>query len=1206
MKRFDMLTGPLDGVHLIEASAGTGKTYAIAGLYLRLIIEKGLPVSRILVVTFTTAATGELRDRIRNRIRDLAACLDGAAGGNIDDLTRELARRHAGDERARACLDAALRDFDEAAIFTIHAFCQRMLVENAFESRSLFDTALMTDQRSLVREIAQDFWRLSMHDQPGYRMRFLEKMTPDYLTSLLLSRSLDPEFAVVPEPGGRTRVDIGKELDGLDSTVRGLFVSIGDIWRAGREEISAILENDPGLKRNLYPNKSLPAWFSALDAFFAAGDPYGVFDKLNKFSAAVIAESMKGGGAPPRHLFFDEVDRFLAAFGAFSAAMDGYILRFKHDLFDYFKDELARRKEEKNIRGFNDIIADMYDAVASGEGSLVTMVRRRFEAALIDEFQDTDPLQYRIFMTLFAREGGMLYLIGDPKQAIYAFRSADIFAYLRARQRVEDRATLAQNRRSTPELVGAVNTIFSRAGNPFIFEGIEFSPVDAAAAEKDVPLLIDTEKRAPFTIWTFEKNSDDKEGETGKGAAEAAAAKATAAEIARLVSGGRSGAIMQGDRGILPRDIAVIVRKNDQARLVLDELKRRGVPGVLYGSESVFVSHEADEMALLLEAIAEPGREGLVRAACSTDIVGMDGNSIFRMLEDEREWEAVLDRFRRYHDEWKERGFIAMFSLVQSDLSVRPRLLSLDGGERRVTNLLHLAELLHRAEAEEKLGMEGVVKWLSARRRAEGETADEHQIRLETDENAVTLVTVHRSKGLEYPVVFCPYLWSEHEDKAVDFIFHAPPDYHAALDIGGKSEEHRERARLERLAESVRLMYVALTRAKQRCYISWGKIKKTGSSAPAYLFHFAGRVAAGPEAVSQTSVCAERCNGLTYEALIGELHELADEAGGTIAVEALPDGDGPRFEQEETPPEALACRKFTRAIPSIWGIASYSSLSASAHRAREHRDIDIMPEPPAPAKALPDVKDIFAFPKGAKAGSCIHAVFEHYDFTASIEGENGNLIDDALARYGIGGEWRPAIAEMVQNVIATPLSGMIPGLTLDRIGRDKRLHEMEFYFPLKEITSAGFASFINDALLTGGTAGFAAAIESLDFKAVKGFLRGFIDMVFEYEGRYYIVDWKSNYLGGTRAEYAREAINAAMAGYNYILQYHLYTVALHNYLSVRLPDYDYDAHFGGVFYLFVRGVNPAGGSDFGIFHDLPPKRLIEAMRICLIESGGGQ
>ncbi len=1204
MKRFDLLTSPLDGVRLIEASAGTGKTYAIAGLYLRLIIEKGLPVSRILVVTFTTAATGELRDRIRNRIRDLAACLDGAACGDNDDLTRELARRHAGDERVSARLRDALRDFDEAAIFTIHAFCQRMLVENAFESRSLFDTALMTDQRSLVREIAQDFWRLSMHDQPAYRMRYLEKMTPDYLTSLLLKHSLDPGFAVVPEPGGRTREDIGEELDGLDSSVRGLFTSIADIWRDAGKEISAILEKDPGINRKRYRGDWLAGWMSGLDAFFAAGDPYGVFAKLSKFGTVAIAEAMKDGAAPPRHLFFDEVDRFLAAFGAFSSAMGGYILRFKHDCFGYFKNELARRKQEKNIRGFNDIIADMYDAVASGEGSLVAMVRKRFEAALIDEFQDTDPLQYRIFMTLFAREGGMLYLIGDPKQAIYAFRSADIFAYLRARQKVEDRATLAQNRRSTPELVGAVNSIFSRAGNPFIFEGIEFSPVDAAAAENEVPPLIDTKQQAPFTIWKFEKNSDDKKGETGKGAAEAAAAKATAAEIARLVSGGRSGAIMLGDRGILPRDIAVIVRRNDQARLVLDELKSRGVPGVLYSSESVFLSHEADEMALLLEATAEPGREGLVRAACSTDIAGVGGNLIFRMLEDEREWEAVLDRFRRYHDEWKERGFIAMFSLVQSALSVRPRLLSLDGGERRVTNLLHLAELLHRAEVEEKLGMEGVAKWLSARRMAEGETAEEHQIRLETDENAVTLVTVHRSKGLEYPVVFCPYLWSEHRDENEDLIFHPPPDYHAALDIGGGSDEHRERARLERLAESVRLMYVALTRAKQRCYMAWGKINQTGSSAPAFLFHFAGRVVAGPDAVSQTSVCAERCDDLSYEELIGELRELASGAGGAIAVEALPDDDSHRFEPEETRPEALASREFRRTVPSSWGIASYSSLSASAHRAREHRDIDIAPEPPGPARVLSDTKDIFSFPKGAKAGSCIHAVFERYDFTAPAEGENVTVIDEALVRYGLDGEWSHAIAEMVRAVIATPLSGKIPGLTLDRIGKEGRLNEMEFYFPLKEITSASFASVMTDASIADDAAGFAAAVESLDFKTVKGYLRGFIDMVFVYEGRYYIVDWKSNYLGGAVDDYSREAVSAAMAENNYILQYHLYALALHNYLSVRLPGYDYDTHFGGVFYLFVRGVSPSGGSDTGIFHDLPAKRLIEAMRIRLVEAGG--
>lgn len=1169
MQPFDILESPLEGRTLIEASAGTGKTFTIAALYLRLLLERRLHPRDILVVTFTEAATEELRGRIRGRIREALALFDG--GESDDPFLCALAERHSEEGRAR--LGDALRGFDEAAVFTIHGFCQRVLQENAFESGSRFDTELITDQTPLVREIVEDFWRKAVYDLPVELAELVaaKRLKPSTLLSFLGNRPPAPFLRVVPEA-------CSPDLASLAAACRTAFLSARSSWESCRREVGDILLSSPALNRNSYRAAGIPGWMEEMEGYLNGGNPFRLFERFDRFCTSKIASSTKNGHEPPCHDFFDCCSLLDEALKRLDEGFSAWVLALRRSLLEFLSRELAARKQTRNVRSFDDILTDLYDALAREGGErLARSVRERFPAALIDEFQDTDPVQYRIFRSLYpAGSGAALFLIGDPKQAIYSFRGADIFAYLEAAREVDRSFTLHRNWRSSPSLVKGVNALFSFSDNPFVFEDIAFSPVEAACGDA-------SDEASPLRLWFVER-----EGGTpiAGGAAIPAIAASVASEIVRILTGGDSA----GERSAGPGDIAVLVRRHSEARVVQEALRQAGLPSVLCNAGNLFASREARDCLTIMKAVAEPENEGLIRRALASETLGRTAAAIAALREDESGWSALLERFRAWHDLWNEKSFIVMSRALMADEGVRGRLLSCPDGERRLTNLLHCFELLNQAAHDEGLGMEGLVAWLAAHCSDKRER-DEYQVRLETDEQAIKIVTVHKSKGLEYPIVFCPFLWSGSKEKGDTFLYHDRDSGGAVLDLGSQGVDEAQRlAEEEALAENIRLAYVALTRAKYRCYLVWGAFRNAGTSSLARILH-------GEEGAQQEQL------SFSDAELRQRLELVAGHSEGTILVTGMPPGSGEVWRPDAVQGHKLVCREFDAVIPRDWRVASFSRLISDRSHAVELPDRDSLRKTGTEEPVQEDFRNFMNFPSGAEAGSCLHEIFENSDFCDHSSDDALTIVRDRLMRYGFDTRWEQEVLAMVGRVLTAPLSGAFGNVRLSGLSQEERIAEMEFYLPLETLTHQGLAERVREIGGEGLAPGTEEMFKRLSFTPVRGMLKGYVDLIFCREGRYYIVDWKSNRLGRRAEDYCTESLREAMEREFYLLQYHLYAAALHLYLHRSLPGYEYERHFGGVFYLFLRGIDPAAEVNPGVFYDRPSLEMVDGLASFLTGRG---
>ena len=1198
VRDFDLLNSPCDGTSLIEASAGTGKTYAIAGLALRLLLEQRLLINEILVVTFTEAATNELKERIRRRLSEALAWFSG--NGATDSLLEALCRRYPDAADAARRLQSALNDFDQASIFTIHGFCMRVLRDHAFESGMMFDAELVTDQGPFVREIVHDFWRRHFYRASllFYNFARARGVSPDSFRALVTNNLTNPYLKIIPS----------QEIPNcspLEAAFQAQFKEVRDAWPAAKEEVARLLISSEALNRTRYNQKSIPGWVVAMEAFLA-GEGFdcmlpGAFEK---FTASALELAVKKNGTPPHHPFFLLCERLKAVQQQLVEGFEQVLLGLRLTFIQTVRSELAGRKLQKNTLFYDDLLLMVERALRGPGGNhLAAVVRSRYQAALIDEFQDTDEIQYAIFQKIFGQGQSPLFLIGDPKQAIYGFRGADIFAYMKASRQASRRYTLGENWRSGPALITAVNTVFASAKHPFVYEEIPFRPVRPARQQEHGHFEFRGKPVPPLQIWFIKAGKHAAGKPVSRGAAQELVPGAVAGEVSRLLAAGRKHQAKLGDRPVRPGDIAVLVRRNADALLVQEALAEVGIHAVLYHVGNLFDTREALELERLLAALAEPSSARLLRIALTTTLLGVNGEELDRLNRDEAAWEAWLIRFGNYHELWNRHGFFRMFRRLLSREAVLPRLMSLVDGERRVTNILHLAEVLHQAAVAHHLGMGGLVKWLAVQRDATTPQLEEHQLRLESDEHAVKIVTIHKSKGMEYPIVFCPFIGdgSTRQDKKGVFTFHDEGDARRlTLELGSPQRDtHIKLAEREQLAENLRLLYVAMTRAKHRCTVVWGRLREAGTAAPAYLFHQPCEAAPDglPEAV------ADRYATLQDEDLWHDLQELEAKAEGAIALLEIPlakDERQPTFSEES---RSLRCRSFAGGINRDWRISSFSSLiSNQPHMAdwADRDDSDTTENPPdeegrESAATVPEALDMFSFPRGTAAGIVLHELFEHLDFTERDEAVIRELIAGTLKSHEFESCWVEPVLDMVRKVLHVPLGPRPGNFCLARIAPADRLNELEFYFPLQRLSGSRLQEVIRQCLGSPGTATGPSPLERLQFRPLEGFMKGFMDLVFRFQDRFYLVDWKSNFLGPKVADYAPGALQKAMAENCYPLQYHLYVVALHRYLAARIPGYRYESHFGGVYYIFLRGVDPEQGSAYGIYRHRPEAAAIEAL-----------
>jgi len=1183
---FDLVHTPLTlGVTRLEASAGTGKTYALAGLFLRLLVEEKVPASEILVVTFTEAATAELRDRIRRRLAEGLLALEGKPSD--DKLLNEL-RVRTKDQREAAInsLRNALEIFDLITITTIHGFCQRMLQDNAFESGILFNVELVTDQDSLIREIAADYFRRQVH--PGgvllASLALHQKLTPDVFSALLKRFLTYPELNLLPAASARPREQVVAELQMAFSRCALAWKDITN----NRDGLENYFLGDKKWANGDHAKKAvIQAAMNQLDAGFIEQEmSAGSWDAIRFFSLSAIraAVGKKKEMPKPYPEFFDKCDEL-------STLATELALAQRLDFLSTAREALARRKQEAKQQSYDDLISRLASALAGPSGrALAQSVRKRFEVALIDESQDTDPLQWKIFRTIFAESPDhRLYLIGDPKQAIYGFRGADVNTYLAAAETAKSKYSLDTNWRSEPALINAVNTLFESGGkgSAFVEPHIAFKPVTAAERADALVMTFSAAGQTPppFQVWCW--NPDH--GPLTSKSAQKTIPAAVAAEVSRLLRDD----VRVGNQRLNPRDIAVLVESHRQAGWMQSALHAMQISSVEQAMDSVFESGEARELEWILAAILNPGREAGVKCALTTDALGLNGNELLELTANETSWQSRLQDFAGYRASWEHDGFFFMFTRLLRREKVVANLLRFPDAERRITNVLHLAELLETASRAEHLGPARLLQWLEKHRASDEAAADEFQLRLESDEDAVQIVTIHRSKGLEYPVVFCPFVSKDaslgqiksHRQKVMDFVlFHDPNTKELTWDLNPEpAAAHGQQSTKEQLAEKVRLLYVALTRAGHRCYLVSAPYSRKKSTALAWLLEGRSENLADPVKFLE----AQETNPLVWK---NRWLEIAAKSNSSIEVTDIPSEPGQPWTPEKPAAAKLVARSCGREIKPSWFLSSFTQLSHQAFAVHEASAPDVPDydattvEPNWPGDEKPSADGIFALPPGARTGDCLHKILEQFDFAEADPATIGALAKRQLEAFGLFTEAHfEAVTLMLEGLRHTPLDSKKPTFTLARIRRSQRLSEMEFHFPTGPLDAERLLKLIREPKLSGQKAN--------ELTHFAGFLKGFIDLIFEFEGRFYIVDWKSNLLGHRVEDYNPAALRREMEACGYDLQYHLYVVALDKYLRARLAGYDYEKHFGGVRYLFLRGITPER-PEFGIHHARPSAAMI--------------
>lgn len=1210
LQALDPRSCPLDGRHLVEASAGTGKTYTITTLFTRLVVERDLATRQILVVTYTRAAAAELRERIRQRLQDALATLDGAS---VDPVLDDLAARwRHGVEGltegvARRRLARAVQDFDLAEISTIHAWCQKVLSRYAFLAGVGFDLELTEDDRPWLRQVAQDLLTDLTWQHPPEFLSWLDDALPlsavvDLVGKATRTASVRflPEVAPAPlEPA---------VLDAPKATWEALRAA----WPREADAVGHLLGDSPVLSGTWYSHRRTPPRIAALSERLEVHEsPLAIpalDDLLAYFDPETLSERRKkgaieAGDLPPTHPL---LDRLGALRGQLRTARDAFVHeRVRITL------EIVRRAPAalEAARGptrafFDDLVGRVREALERpGRGArLAERLRQDHPAALIDEFQDTDPVQYGIFRRVYPPEGdGRLFLIGDPKQAIYAFRGADLYAYLGARAEVPaaNHHSLGRNYRSDGALVRAVNRLFTLGPAPFVEERVAFQPVDAEHTE--ARLLVNGKPPAPLHL-RFHRGRQLGRRSYGPRAAEIADEVAGCFHAlleSKPVLRKRQADGAVEDRPLGAGDLAVLVSSHREAQQVQSALAARGIPAVRYGATSVFDTPEAEELAVFLDGVTTPQDLHRVKSALATPLLGFDGPALAALETDPRALDTQLLDLRRWRRTWEHHGFMRMFQAVLRERAVLERLLLQDGGERRLTNLRHLAELVHTAEAQRSLGVHGVVAWLAARRGGRLSGQDPVEVRLESDAQAVQVVTMHASKGLEYPVVYCPYVWKAGWPKRFPE-FHDPaagdqltvqlhPEDHPA---------HRLAEQAENRAERLRLAYVALTRAKHLCFVTWGRFQ-SGFGASAAHWH------EGPLAhlLHPPGADGLPASSTDDDALIEHVRRIAEATPGddaTLRISVHKPAAPGRWSAEAGPSATRHHRQPPPPVGADTRISSFSALVRALDDDPHDHDLHARRAPPeaaAPQTPLP----LAALPGGAHVGTFFHAVLEDLDFADPTGAEASALVRRRLREHGLASDLHTPVLAALDGIVRTPLGGDCPPLA--DLHPDERLDELGFHARMGAVAPFTGARLADALAAHGHDPALVDALvprwRLLAPEGLRGVLEGYVDLTFRHGGRWFIVDYKTNRLGDHRDAFDAEGVRAAMLHGDYVLQYHLYAVALLRHLRRRQPGFDPDKHWGGVRYLFVRGMDPSTGPTRGVWSDRPSPALLDALDAAL-------
>lgn len=1185
----------LTGTHLIEASAGTGKTFAIAHLYTRLVIghrhpgkalSDPLSPQEILVMTFTTAATLELRDRCRKRLVEAAILFDG---GTSSDPALVALRDGISSEEHRLCKDrlqAAAEMMDEAAIYTIHGWCLNVLKRYTMETGLPHGGIAATDSAEIYDQVVHDSWRHLVYPLKEEEVRLLKELfpTPGSLKSklkMLSSSRQEGTFHCAGHPL-KPITDVPSVLrpimDAL-KTYQEAELKARKLWLDHRDELRQLLLSlrDVMNKSRVRPAREESLFRTALAQLdLWAQDKITLTALLDKDGGKLsnLRSKLTKGNELPEHDFFTTFDEAcIIGEAQWQERITELFAQITVHVHRDVTTRFAAEKQRHRIVDFNDMLTLLDSSLANSE-SLARRVHGLYPVALVDEFQDTDPVQYRILRALY-QQRGTLMLIGDPKQAIYRFRGADIATYLTARGDAQQYHSLPVNWRSTKELVEAVNTTFSHAeewdGGAFLLgkEKIPFHPVAPREnADHGGTLLLHGKPHVAMEIlllnppleWINLTKNHYKRG----------MAAACAEKIDELLHS----AVITGtpDRPVVARDIAVLVRNWGEAQLMQNALSRLRIPAVPMSSRtSVFSSEEANDILLWLHALISPQNIRKIRNALATSSMGFNLEELLHLTEDDERLQEHQTIFSEARQRWRNAGVLSGLRYLMQQDGATQRLLRSPKGERRLSNLLHLSEWLQQAE-QTTPGAQDLVHLLE-RNMESPEDNEEQVLRLESERSAVQLITYHGSKGLQYPIVFVPFtaLYGETEIPAIT-TFQSDDEMITDLCFKDAPEEHKEAYRRESLSEELRLLYVAMTRPEYALFLGTGPVgrgKDHSQHRSAFGYILDGLRQKNFSMSSAISALTARSPAIQLQSILYDPDALsADEVEETTGEREI------LFAPRHAEP-----RTYDR-----WWISSFSAFVASHSTTHE--------EPETRNEQGDEVIDpgeeelLDPLPPGARTGTLLHDLIEAVGRQGFVR-----LAVDQKARHAAvtrycqrtgSQEYEPILQRWITEFLATPIASGMPAP-----GEIERFRlELEFLFPLSATTTEMVDSLIQRHLFPG------VSRPSVSPLILQGMMKGFIDLLFVHNQRYHVADWKSNTLGSSRSDYTTERMIHAIAQKRYDIQIAIYNVALHRHLTNRMPGYDPSKHLGPTVYTFLRG---AGGPDgSGVVIDVPLE-LIQAL-----------
>ncbi|MDD4947627.1 MAG: exodeoxyribonuclease V subunit beta, partial [Gallionella sp.] len=1191
-------TFDLWGSRLIEASAGTGKTWTIAALYLRLVLghggehgfERALRPSEILVMTFTRAATRELSDRIRERLLNAAQCFRHERLPDPGDsfLTTLMAEYTPGPQRNRAAwaLAMAAESMDDASVHTIDAWCQRMLKEHAFDSGCLFDEELVADEEAMRTDATHDYWRQACYPLAAEPLaQVLDIWSSVDALSADLRELMNQDIPIEAAQG--SLADVLTQATKYRATA---LAQIKEGWAVRAQTMQDWLDGQTAIKNSGWDGRKLSAknytgWLTTLKDW-ANGtieeDKPDLKTGWERFTPEGLLLARKADA--PSIALPAEFTQFAEFKVAIDKLPDISVAVRLHAAATVAK-RLRQLKRQSSSFGFADMLQRLNAALSGENGArLRERILTQYPVILIDEFQDTSPLQYQIFDQIYQTDANdphsALLLIGDPKQSIYGFRGADIYSYMKARRATTGRHyVLETNFRSTQSLVDVVNHCFAyaddaRSEGAFMYRQAADNPLPfvKVRANGRKEQLVNATGLVPALTLVHDLALTNSEGMRKHFAARCAE------QIVGWLNDPESGFAAPGANGepatfkpLRPADIAILVRTGKEAAAVRRELARRSVASVyLSDKDSVFDSAEAQDLVHWLRAVATPQDVRLVRAGLATRTAGLSLDELGWLASNDDAFDARSEQLRQLRTVWQMQGVLAMLRQTLHQLGLAARWLAAPDGERKLTNFLHLAELLQTASSALE-GEQSLIRWLVTEMSEGSIQGDEQVVRLESDADLVKVITIHKSKGLEYPVVCLPFASSfrAKDSKTTSFINLANADGQRELRLQFSKEELALADR-DRLREDLRLMYVALTRARHSLWVGFSAVKTGNSETCISHKSGAGYLIGGTEAIAAadwlTSLAqfASTCPDMVLQAAEPSTAcTPLSFSGVNIALSERPNYQA-HFERY------WMIGSFSRLARDLTPTAAPYALSPLQTPRPADDELDSMVSaddqqaPEQNAKLVnPAVWHTFA--RGAEAGNFLHDQLEWLAAEGFAVAENEALATRLQRRCERAG--RGAHAQDVVTWLTDVVQTKLPGPNAALIDLVFVMPEMEFWLPANYMEAKEIDAQCRQYLLPG------VERPGLVERQLHGMLMGFADLVFEHQGKYWVLDYKSNHLGEDDAVYDHDALAHAMAEHRYDVQAAIYLLALHRLLKQRLGNsYRPEDHLGGAVYLFLRGI----------------------------------